>query len=256
MKELTACHNGGTTLRVVPPLPLGADLRDPPLRPDVHVDQAGPVSVAVDPLEVVLRAPVEVAVHRHALRRRAAVLGDEDGLRGCPAAREARCSSVYRPSSMTVMRSAFRSRVARSSASTCSGASTIGTATWLRLPVPPVPARRLRAWCSQRAPGFLCMSWTSCGVRLSLVRPIIVRPPRLADRRGGEERALLAAIGHRGPAAVRSAPSRFLWIFPSFMMTTKFFAGSAISLMSSSGLPSTSSRSASAPSSTTPSFPG
>src|SRR5260370_28201226 len=48
----------------------------------------------------------------------------------------------------------------------------------------------------------------------------------------------------------------FLYTRPSFMMTLKFLAGSAIRLIFSSGLPSTSSRSASAPCSTTPSFPG
>jgi hypothetical protein len=49
---------------------------------------------------------------------------------------------------------------------------------------------------------------------------------------------------------------RFLWIFPSFIMTTKFLAGSSNSLMLAMGSPSISNRSASAPSSTTPSFPG
>src|ERR1700732_950811 len=48
----------------------------------------------------------------------------------------------------------------------------------------------------------------------------------------------------------------FLYTRPSFMMTLKFLAGSAIRLIFSSGLPSTSSRSASAPCSTTPSLPG
>ena len=43
---------------------------------------------------------------------------------------------------------------------------------------------------------------------------------------------------------------------PPFMMTKKFFAGSSMSLMLSIGLPSTSRRSASAPSSTAPSLPG
>ena len=47
----------------------------------------------------------------------------------------------------------------------------------------------------------------------------------------------------------------FLYILPSFMITTKFLAGSAISWMFSNGLPSTRSRSASAPSSITPSLP-
>jgi hypothetical protein len=59
----------------------------------------------------------------------------------------------------------------------------------------------------------------------------------LTDRRG---------YGHRV----------FLYTRPSFMMTLKFLAGSAIRLIFSSGLPSTSSRSASAPCSTTPSLPG
>jgi hypothetical protein len=45
----------------------------------------------------------------------------------------------------------------------------------------------------------------------------------------------------------KRAPYRaFLYTRPSFMMTLKFLAGSAIRLMFSSGLPSTSSRSASA----------
>src|SRR5262249_20271820 len=47
----------------------------------------------------------------------------------------------------------------------------------------------------------------------------------------------------------------FLYTRPSFMITLKFLAGSAIRLIFSSGLPSTSSRSASAPCSTTPSLP-
>jgi hypothetical protein len=48
----------------------------------------------------------------------------------------------------------------------------------------------------------------------------------------------------------------FFTIFPSFMMTTKFFPGSSISLMLAIGSPSTSKTSASAPCSTTPSSPG
>ena len=46
-----------------------------------------------------------------------------------------------------------------------------------------------------------------------------------------------------------------LYIRPSFMMTLKFLAGLAISLMLAKGLPSTRSKSASAPYSTMPSFP-
>src|SRR5262249_47506227 len=52
-----------------------------------------------------------------------------------------------------------------------------------------------------------------------------------------------------------TAGTMFLYILPSFIITTKFLAGSAISWMFSSGLPSTSRRSARAPSSTTPSLP-
>jgi hypothetical protein len=50
--------------------PLGAELRNALLGLEVDVDQPEPVAEAIDPLEVVLRAPEEVAVHRHALRRR------------------------------------------------------------------------------------------------------------------------------------------------------------------------------------------
>ncbi len=50
--------------------------------------------------------------------------------------------------------------------------------------------------------------------------------------------------------------SEFLYTFPSFMITTKFFAASATSAKFSRGLPFTRRRSAYAPSSTTPSFPG
>src|SRR5215472_16281149 len=57
--------------------------------------------------------------------------------------------------------------------------------------------------------------------------------------------------------AKNGAPYKvFLKTFPSFMMTTKFFAGSSMSLMLAIGSPLTSRRSASAPSSTTPSSPG
>src|SRR5262249_60570305 len=45
--------------------PLGAELRDPLLGLEVHVDQPEPIAVAVDPLEVVLGAPVELAVYRY-----------------------------------------------------------------------------------------------------------------------------------------------------------------------------------------------
>src|SRR5262245_15926401 len=46
--------------------PLRTQLGDALLRLEVHVDQAEAVAVAVDPLEIVLGAPVEVAVYRHA----------------------------------------------------------------------------------------------------------------------------------------------------------------------------------------------
>src|SRR3712207_6294918 len=44
------------------PEPFGAELRDPLLGVEVDVDHAEPVAEAGVPLEVVLRAPVEVAV--------------------------------------------------------------------------------------------------------------------------------------------------------------------------------------------------
>ena len=47
--------------------PLGAELRRPLERFEVEVDQSEAVAEAGVPLEVVLRAPVEVSVHRHAL---------------------------------------------------------------------------------------------------------------------------------------------------------------------------------------------
>src|SRR5262249_9358757 len=54
----------------------------------------------------------------------------------------------------------------------------------------------------------------------------------------------------------RQFPIEFLKILPSFMMTIRFFSGSAISAMLARGSPSMSSRSASAPSATTPRRPG
>ena len=51
-------------------------------------------------------------------------------------------------------------------------------------------------------------------------------------------------------------PQQVLVDLPSFMITTKFLAGSSMSLMSSSGLPLTNRRSARAPGSITPSLPG
>src|SRR5262249_32679589 len=59
--------------RVLPPRlaePLCAELRRPLRRLEVDVDQPEPVAEAVHPFEVVLRAPVEVPVHGHSLRRR------------------------------------------------------------------------------------------------------------------------------------------------------------------------------------------
>ncbi|MCK7532423.1 MAG: hypothetical protein MZV63_16020 [Marinilabiliales bacterium] len=50
---------------------VGAELRRPLLRGEVHVMQAETVRVAVGPLEVVHQAPQEVALHGHAIRRRA-----------------------------------------------------------------------------------------------------------------------------------------------------------------------------------------
>src|SRR6516164_8816156 len=50
--------------------------------------------------------------------------------------------------------------------------------------------------------------------------------------------------------------SVFLQILPSFIITTKFLLGSAIRLILAIGSPSTSNKSARAPSSTTPSLPG
>src|SRR5262249_50041499 len=44
--------------------PVGAELRSPLERVEVDVDEPEPVAVAVDPLEVGLRAPGEVAVPR------------------------------------------------------------------------------------------------------------------------------------------------------------------------------------------------
>jgi hypothetical protein len=64
------------------------------------------------------------------------------------------------------------------------------------------------------------------------------------------------AMGQQGKMNRQECHGTFLYIRPSFMMTLKFLAGSAIRLIFSSGLPSTSSRSASAPCSTTPSLPG
>src|SRR5262245_32562479 len=55
--------------------PLGAELRDPLLRLEVHVDYPEAVAIPVDPLEVVLRTPEEVPIHRHALGRRTLKLG-------------------------------------------------------------------------------------------------------------------------------------------------------------------------------------
>src|SRR5262245_17706263 len=49
--------------------PLRAELWDALLSLEVHVDEPETVSEAVKPLEVVLRAPEEVAVDRHAFRR-------------------------------------------------------------------------------------------------------------------------------------------------------------------------------------------
>src|SRR5262245_7373132 len=49
------------------PEPFRAEFRLSLERVEVDVDQSEPVAVAVDPLEVVLGAPEEVAVHGHAL---------------------------------------------------------------------------------------------------------------------------------------------------------------------------------------------
>src|SRR5262245_58236576 len=51
--------------------PLGAELRCPLLRREVDIDEPEAVAVAVEPFEVVLRAPEEIPVDRYALRRRA-----------------------------------------------------------------------------------------------------------------------------------------------------------------------------------------
>src|SRR5215475_14031383 len=51
-------------------IPLRAELWDPLQGGEVDVDQAEPVAEAGEPFEVVLGAPVEVSVHRQALRRR------------------------------------------------------------------------------------------------------------------------------------------------------------------------------------------
>src|SRR5690606_32453718 len=50
------------------PEPRGAELRDPLLRLEIDVSQAEPVTEACVPFQVVLRAPVEVAVQRHPFR--------------------------------------------------------------------------------------------------------------------------------------------------------------------------------------------
>src|SRR5215471_1945494 len=80
------------------------------------------------------------------------------------------------------------------------------------------------------------------------------QPPTSAEERTFSEVA-------DGPTRDMNRPERlchgaFLYIRPSFMITLKFLAGSAIRLIFSNGLPSTRRRSASAPCSTTPSFPG
>src|SRR5262249_15229873 len=52
------------------PEPLRAELKGAFQGVEVDVDQAEPVAEAGEPFEVVLGAPVEVPVHRHALRGR------------------------------------------------------------------------------------------------------------------------------------------------------------------------------------------
>ena len=67
---------------------------------------------------------------------------------------------------------------------------------------------------------------------------------------------ILASCGHPSCGENPHLGRVFLQIVPSFMITRKFLPGSSTSLIFSKGSPSTSSRSASAPSSTTPSSPG
>src|SRR5262245_47021368 len=50
--------------------PIRAELGRTLLRLEVHVHQAEPIAVAVDPLEIVHRAPLKVALHGHAVSRR------------------------------------------------------------------------------------------------------------------------------------------------------------------------------------------
>src|SRR5215831_8534720 len=52
------------------PEPLSAQLRDSLQRVEVDVDQPEPVAETVNPLEIVLRTPEKVPVHRHAFRSR------------------------------------------------------------------------------------------------------------------------------------------------------------------------------------------
>jgi len=56
--------------RILPrgfPEPLRAQLRDPLQRVEIHIHDPEPVAEAISPLQIVLGAPQEVVVHRHAV---------------------------------------------------------------------------------------------------------------------------------------------------------------------------------------------
>src|SRR5205823_3369548 len=80
---------------------------------------------------------------------------------------------------------------------------------------------------------------TTCSARdrpLPQTQPSLALPP--IHWRIIAEAEFSHGLGHEPTCKNRSAYKLFLKIFPSFMMTTKFFAGSSISLILAIGSPS------------------